>query len=75
MLLEDKEFKKSISLQLNRVRGRAFAKRSEKINSKNHEIFQSSKAITLGYGSKITLQSKTLGLHFQMSDPTFFLSL
>ena len=49
MLLEDKEFKKSISLQLNRVRGRAFAKRSEKINSKNHEIFQSSKAITLGY--------------------------
>ena len=74
MLLEDKELKKSISLQLNRVRGRAFAK-SEKINSKNHEIFQSSKAITLDYGSKITLHSKTLGLHFQISDPTFFLSL
>ena len=40
MLLEDKELKKAIPLQLNRGRGQAFAKRNQKINSKNHEIFQ-----------------------------------
>ena len=40
MLLEDKESKKSIPLQLNKGRGWAFAKRNQKINSKNHEIFQ-----------------------------------
>ena len=40
MLLEDKELKKSIPLQLNRGKGRASAKRNQKINSKNHEIFQ-----------------------------------
>ena len=40
MLQEDKELKKSIPLQLNKGRGWAFAKRNQKINSKNHEIFQ-----------------------------------
>ena len=40
MLLEDKELKKSIPLQLSKGRGWAFAKRNQKINSKNHEIFQ-----------------------------------
>ena len=40
MLLEDKELKKSIPLQLNRGRGPTSAKRNQKINSKNHEIFQ-----------------------------------
>ena len=40
MLLEDKELKKSIPLQLYRGRGRAFAKKNQKINSKSHEIFQ-----------------------------------
>ena len=71
MLLEDKELRKSIPLQLKRGRGRAFAKRNQKINSKN----QSSKTITRGCGSKITLRNKTLRLHFQISDSTFFLSL
>ena len=36
---------------------------------------KSSEAITRGYESKITLRNKTLGLHFQISNPTFFLSL
>ena len=40
MLLENKELKKSIPLQLNRGRGRVFTKRNKKILSKNHEIFQ-----------------------------------
>ena len=40
MLLEDKELKKSIPLQLNKGRGRAFAKRNQKLNSKNNGIFQ-----------------------------------
>ena len=39
MFLEDKEFKKSIPLQLNKGRGWAFAK-SQKISSKNYGIFQ-----------------------------------
>ena len=65
MLLEDKELKKSISLQLKKVRGWAFAKRNQKTDSKNHGIFQ----------SKILLRKKTLGLHFQIGNPTFFLSL
>ena len=33
MLLEDKELKESIPLQLNKGRGWAFAKRNQKINS------------------------------------------
>ena len=40
MLLEDKELKKSIPLQLNKGTGWAFAKRNQEINLKNHEIFQ-----------------------------------
>ena len=46
-----------------------------KIKLKNHEFFKSSKAITQGCGSKITLRNKTLGIHFQISDPIFFFSL
>ena len=40
MMLEDKELKKSIPIQLKKGRGWAFAKRNHKINSKNHEIFR-----------------------------------
>ena len=39
MLLDDKELKKSIPLQLNRGRRWASPKRNQKINSKNHEKF------------------------------------
>ena len=74
MLLEDKELKESIPLQLNKGRGWAFAKRNQKINS-FMKFFKSSKAITRGWGSKIILRNKTLTLHFQISNPTFFLSL
>ena len=56
MLLEDKELKKSIPLP---SAGKIFQKS------------ESFKAITRGRGSKITLWNKTLGLHFQISDPAF----
>ena len=75
MLLDHKELKKSIPLQLKKRRGWAFANRNQKINSKIMEFFKSSKAITRGCGSKILLRNKTLRLHFQISNPTFFLSL
>ena len=60
MLLEDKELKKSIPLQINRGRGRAFAERNQKINSKNHEIFQVPKPLpevvdrTSNFGTKLS---------------------
>ena len=72
MLLEDKELNKSIPLQLNRVRGRAFAKRNQKMIQKIVKCFKSSKVITRECESKITLPNKRLGLHFQMSNPIFF---
>ena len=75
MLLEDIELKKSIPLQLSRGRGGLLLQEIKKQIQKIMKFFKSSKAITRGCGSKITLRNKTLGLHFQISDPTFLLPL
>ena len=72
MLPEDKELKKSIPLQINRGRERAFAERNQKNKFKKSWNLSSSKAITRSCGSNITLRNETFGLHFQISDPTFF---
>ena len=61
MLLEDKELKKSIPLQLNKGRGWAFANRNQKINSKNHKIFQKLQSHCL----RLWIQDHTLEQNFE----------
>ena len=68
--------KKSVLPQL--IRGRDGLLLNEIKKKKNQKImnfFKSFKVINRGCGSKITHWNKTLGLHFQISNPTFSLSL
>ena len=70
MLLEDKWLKKVNSSAVEQVEGRTFAKCNQKTYSNNHELFQKFQS----YCPWLWIQ-KTLELHFEKSDTTFFLSL